>query len=209
MANFTHVVFDIDGTLVDNESAVLRTWQEALNKLLGKKYDIEDLRFVLGIPGVTSMERLGIEDSEKAFSLWSEIFKSHRNDIRLFDGIEDLITTLHHNGIRLGIATSRLRSELDNDDALCKVLDYFSTLICMSDTPRPKPFADPLLAYMRKEKCESNDVVYIGDSAYDCQCAQSAGVNFIEAAWGHGGVSKIQDTIVASTPADILELIKR
>jgi len=114
----------------------------------------------------------------------------------LFEGIEDLITRLHLDGIRLGIATSRLRSELDNDDALCKVLDYFSTVICVSDAPRPKPFADPLLAFMQKEQCQRSGVVYIGDCTYDFQCAQSAGVSFIEAAWGHTGVSTIPGAIV-------------
>ena len=46
MAKYKHLVFDIDGTLVDNEHAVLLTWQETLEELLGKKYELEELGFV-------------------------------------------------------------------------------------------------------------------------------------------------------------------
>ena len=35
---YKHLVFDIDGTLVDNEKAVLSTWQETILQLFGKRY---------------------------------------------------------------------------------------------------------------------------------------------------------------------------
>ena len=73
MTKYKHLVFDIDGTLVDNEHAVLHTWQETLEELLGKRYELEELGFVLGIPGVTSMERLGITEPEKATSAFTSI----------------------------------------------------------------------------------------------------------------------------------------
>ena len=51
---YKHLVFDIDGTLVDNEKAVLATWQETILQLFGKHYETSELNFVLGIPGVTT-----------------------------------------------------------------------------------------------------------------------------------------------------------
>lgn len=46
---YKHILFDIDGTLVDNESAVINTWQQTLEELLGKHFEKEELGFVLGI----------------------------------------------------------------------------------------------------------------------------------------------------------------
>ena len=51
---YTDIVFDIDGTLVDNEKEVLATWQQTLRELFGKEYATDELGFVLGIPGETS-----------------------------------------------------------------------------------------------------------------------------------------------------------
>ena len=55
---YKHLVFDIDGTLVDNEKAVLSTWQETNLQLFGKLYETSELNFVLGIPGVTMDQQL-------------------------------------------------------------------------------------------------------------------------------------------------------
>ena len=208
MAKYKHLVFDIDGTLVDNEHAVLLTWQETLEELLGKKYELEELGFVLGIPGVTSMERLGIGEPEKAFLHWGNLFVNHRDDIQLFDGIRELIVNLQQKGVQLGIVTSRLPTELDNDNALGEIISYFSTVICVTDAPRPKPNADPLLVYMQRENAQPSEVLYIGDRDYDRQCAANAGVDFIRALWGKisSDAGKTEKTVL--TPADIIKLIE-
>ncbi|MDD3256447.1 MAG: HAD hydrolase-like protein, partial [Parabacteroides sp.] len=67
---YKHLVFDIDGTLVDNEKAVLSTWQETILQLFGKRYETSELNFVLGIPGVTTMERLGAENPKEFDEVW-------------------------------------------------------------------------------------------------------------------------------------------
>ena len=207
MTKYKHLVFDIDGTLVDNEHAVLHTWQETLEELLGKRYELEELGFVLGIPGVTSMERLGITEPEKAFLHWGNQFVNHRDDIRLFDGIQELIIHLQQKGVKLGIVTSRLPTELDNDNALIKIINYFSTVICVTDAPRPKPNADPLLVYMQRENAQPSEVLYIGDSDYDRQCAANAGVDFIRALWGKASSNVSETEKMALAPADIIKQI--
>lgn len=207
MVKYKHLVFDIDGTLVDNEHAVLLTWQEALEELLGKHYELDELQFVLGIPGVTSMERLGIAKPEQAFKRWGEIFKSHREAIRLFDGIRELIAILKQQDVRLGIVTSRLRTELNNDNALEEIIDSFSTVICVTDAPYPKPHAAPLLAYMRQEDAQPSEVLYIGDSDYDRQCATNAGVGFVRALWGKTTSDTHDTEPTALVPADILKMV--
>lgn len=206
MVKYNHLIFDIDGTLVDNERAILLTWQEALEELLGKHYELEELQFVLGSPGITSMERLGVAELEQAFRRWGNIFKSHREDIRLFDGIQELITTLYQQGVRLGIVTSRLRTELNNDNALGEIIGYFSTVICVTDAPHPKPHAAPLLAYMQKECATPSETLYIGDSDYDCQCAANAGVDFVRALWDKTASSTSYAEPTALEPADILRV---
>lgn len=208
MVKYKHLVFDIDGTLVDNERAVLLTWQETLEKLLNKRYEIEELNFVLGIPGITTMERLGIENPEKAFQNWGNLFLNHRDSIVLFDGIESLIQTIKQESVKLGIVTSRLHSELNNDNALGKIIENFTTIICVTDAPRPKPNADPLLTYMERENALPSEVVYIGDSDYDRQCAENAGVDFIRALWGKTSPKANEIEKAALTPADIMKLIE-
>jgi len=203
---YKYVIFDIDGTLVDNEKAVIATWQKTINQLLGKYYKVSELDFVLGIPGETSMQRLGIENPQEAFKVWSENFMVLKSEIELFPDIEKTILGLRSKEVDLGLVTSRTRDELNNDYALCQIIDNFNTIICVTDTLRPKPYPDPLLAYLTQCGLSAQDALYVGDSDYDGQCAKSAGVDFGLAMWGKSNSRNMDAKFVFETPLDILNI---
>ena len=48
---YKHIVFDIDGTLIDTEYAVLHSLQETIKGLSGREIPCSELRFALGITG--------------------------------------------------------------------------------------------------------------------------------------------------------------
>jgi len=200
---YKHILFDIDGTLVDNESAVINTWQQTIEELFGKHFEKEELNFVLGIPGVTTMEKLGAKNSEEAFDLWSKHFQEHRNEITLFDGIDKVVKTLKQTNHSLGLITSRTHDELNNDDALCQIFHLFDVAICVTDTVNPKPSADPILAYFDRTGATPADTLYIGDSAYDSQCAINSHVDFALATWSNGK-KDIPCKYELEKPSDIL-----
>ncbi len=200
---YKHILFDIDGTLVDNESAVINTWQQTIQELFGKHLEKDELNFVLGIPGVTTMQKLGAENPEEAFKLWSKNFQEHRNEITLFDGIDEVVRELKQKHYKLGLITSRTRDELNNDDALCKIFHLFDVAICVTDTVNPKPSADPILAYFDRTGATPSDTLYIGDAAYDSQCAANSHVDFALATWS-SGKKKIPCKYELEKPSDIL-----
>ena len=61
---------------------------------------------------------------------------------------------------------------------------------------------------MQRENAQPSEVLYIGDSDYDRQCAANAGVDFIRALWGKisSDAGKTEKTVL--TPADIIKLIE-
>lgn len=60
---------------------------------------------------------------------------------------------------------------------------YFDTIILADATQKHKPFPDPLLKYIDTAHAEKQDVLYIGDTLYDVQCASSAEVASGLALW--------------------------
>ena len=183
---YTDIVFDIDGTLVDNEQSVLLTWQECLEKHLGRHYELKELDFVLGLPGMKTMELFKMADPKAAFDEWELMYQKYRRNITTFKGIDALLAQLKKMGLRLGIVTSRLPSELYNCFAMKPLLHLFDITICVTDAPRSKPDADPLLAYMEKVNAKPEQILYIGDSKHDRECAKNAGVDFVLVKWGGG-----------------------
>ena len=203
---YKHLIFDIDGTLVDNEKVVIATWQETILQLFGKHYETSDLNFVLGIPGVTTMERLGAENPQEAFVVWGQNFIKHKAEIELFPHIEHTIAALKSKGLDLGLVTSRTHDELNNDFALGEIIGNFDTIICVTDAPRPKPNPDPLLVYLERCGLSPDEVLYIGDSDYDYHCAKNAKVDFGVASWGDNRISHTDARFSFNSPMDILNI---
>ena len=56
---YRHIVFDLDGTLLDTEEAVLNAWQHTL-KAYRYHFPLEELRVVLGITVEKGIDALGV-----------------------------------------------------------------------------------------------------------------------------------------------------
>ena len=181
---YRHIVFDIDGTLVDNEKAILYSLQEALRQIKGKEYSFEELAFCLGIPGEDTLERLNVEDIPAGMDLWIEMLRRYENMTSIHKGIEELLQELTHRGYKLGLASSRSRELLEKDFDKLKISKYFEIKVCADDTAEHKPTAGPLLKYMELSGMGKKEVLYVGDSVHDSQCAENAGVDFALAVWG-------------------------
>ena len=208
MRKYKHIIFDIDGTLIDTEEAILQSLQDTVREILHEDIEKCDLKFALGIPGGIALRKLGITDIERANDRWNEHLLKYKSRIRLFDGIPELLDSLKMNGCKLGIVTSKTRSEYTADFAAPFALSgYFNTVICVEDTARPKPYPDPLLTYLNATCIHAGDALYIGDTLYDCQCAQNAGVDFGLAAWGNAATQEMPADYIFKRPADVQFLL--
>ena len=206
MRKYKHIIFDIDGTLIDTEEAILQSLQDTVREILHEDIEKCDLKFALGIPGGIALRKLGITDIERANDRWNEHLLKYKSRIRLFDGIPELLSSLKTNGCKLGIVTSKTRNEYAADFAapFFALSDYFGTVICVEDAARPKPYPDPLLTYLNTAHIHAGDAVYIGDTVYDSQCAKNAGLDFGLAAWGNAEAQEIPANYLFKTPADVL-----
>ena len=186
MKKYTHLVFDIDGTLMDSARVTLLSLQEAVRDVKGAEYPLEELKFGFGLPGVRTMEILGCDDPVYAQQRWMYFHKiySERLGIPLFDGIAEVIDELDAAGVALGIITSKEREEYERQFTDNGLIDYFPCVITADMTKRGKPYPDPMLEYLRMTGASKDEVLYFGDTAYDMQCAASSGVDGALALWG-------------------------
>lgn len=88
---YRKIVFDIDGTLIDTEQAILLSLQTVLSELQHKPVELEELRFALGITGRDALVKLGVTDLSYAHARWDEIFQRSAGAIQVFAGIEPVL----------------------------------------------------------------------------------------------------------------------
>ncbi|MCX7708310.1 MAG: HAD family hydrolase [Clostridia bacterium] len=199
-------IFDVDGTLIDTEQAVIGSLQRVLKEELSKDFPADELSFVLGIPGAAALSQLGIKNVEDANRKWNIYFKDYTQYIRVFPQIETTLKKLKELNVKTGIVTSKTREELDNDFVPFALTDFIDIVVCADDTTRHKPHPEPILKFLQDAKLRPSEALYIGDTHYDSQCARDAGVVFGLALWG----ARSPDTILCdykfNNPQEIVPL---
>lgn len=185
MLRFSHVVFDVDGTLVDSRMSALGSLQQVVGEYTGMVPPLEDLYFSTGIPGENALRQLGITDPA-ALVRWRELAGKLAYQITVFPGIVETLERLQDLGCALGIVSSRERGEYADEVTPLGLDPFFPVRILVEDTERHKPEPEPMLEYLRRTEVAPSETLYVGDTIYDMQCARSAGVDFVFATWGAG-----------------------
>ena len=204
---YNTIIFDVDGTLIDTEKAVLSSLQKMLRTDYDKAIPLEDLYFVLGIPGSKSLSQLGISNIDRANERWNHFMKDYIHSIEIFRGIKDLLDTLKNRNIIQGIVTSKTNKELLSDFVPFGLSSYLAHTICADDTERHKPHPEPLLKFLEISGADPKKSIYIGDTVYDYECARDAEIDFGLALWGCKDPQNIQATYKLESPQNIIALL--
>ena len=203
---YTHIVFDIDGTLLDTEYAVLHSLQDTLREMSDMDIPISDLTFCLGITGADALEILKIPDKETVLSRWEKNLSGYQDTIRIFPGITRLLDALSARGYELGIITSKTKKEFEEEFCSSGIRDYFHHVVCSDDTTEHKPSPAPIQKSMEISGTAPSQLLYIGDTAYDKKCSEGAGADFALAVWGNSSGNVIAKYAL-ERPSDLLNYL--
>ncbi|MDR7236384.1 HAD family hydrolase [Neobacillus drentensis] len=200
---YSTFIFDLDGTIIDSEWIGLKALQATL-KEQGIEKNLDELRFSLGIPGLTTLEILNIANIPTTLESWLEKEKPFMKNVPIFEGIIEVIMALP----KAGIVTSKTAEEMNHSFYLLNIDHHFHSVVCASDTEKRKPNPDPLELALKLLGCKADEAIYIGDSIYDMQCANAAGVDFGLALWGARTTLGFENAkYIFEKPKNILNLI--
>lgn len=183
---YKHVIFDVDGTIINGDAAWLYATQRAIREELGKEFTFDELKYTLGMPDELIYKELGVDDpTERARIIAQEAkyYLSERHTNCYYDGILELFNALEARGLVLGIVTSRKKLELE-DPLLTKILPRFGIAVTGEMVKNLKPHPEPMEMYLTLAGVQKSEVLFIGDTRFDVGCAQNAGVDFALAIWG-------------------------
>ncbi|KRM18083.1 pyrophosphatase ppaX [Companilactobacillus nantensis DSM 16982] len=200
----------MDGTLVDTEKTIIKSWQKTLKDTLNIEPPAEELFYVLGIPGTKAVQKYSTnpQQSQELLKLWEHNDHQMFHYSKLFSGIETMLQQLIDKGIKLGVVTSRTNKEMQIVLDKFNLEKYFTTFITASKTKLHKPNPEPILKAIETLKIDPTDTLYIGDSIYDFQCARNAQVEFALASWGakdNPEFSKVD--YLLKQPTDLVKLV--
>lgn len=203
---YRHIVFDIDGTLIDTAECILVSLQEVLLEKFGSTPPKEKLVPYIGLPAEIALDDLHL-DRKEGHRRWMERMAANSHLIHPFPEIQELLEELKKRGIKVGIATSRCRKEYENGFAQLPIAAYFPISICTDDTTLHKPHGEPVVRCMERNGCKPEETIYLGDTKYDMMCAKDAGATAVLAMWGALHPEECPADIRLEHPLQMLDLL--
>ena len=204
------VLFDIDGTLVDSNYLHVDAWSRAFEKI-GRPVATWRIHRSIGLDSDKLLDALlgaadadepdGRDESDddraelrdRAKQLHSELYAGMNDRLRPLPGAVELLQALHEAGIRVVLATSAPKEELetlqrvlDSDDAL-----YATTSSDDVETAKPEP--DIVNIALDRAGVTASEALFVGDAIWDMKAAGRAGVRSIGVRTGGFGADELTD----------------
>lgn len=215
MANFSAVLFDLDGTILDSAPGVFHCFEHTLRMMRTEVPSRESMRRFLGPPLTDTFENhfgwTGA-DLDRAVSIYrSEYFAVGATTADLYPGVIDVVRAVRAAGVPVGLATSKSAA------GVAKVLDHFGLddefdiLGTASDDETRSAKADVVhyaLELFDDAGADISNVVLVGDRIHDIEGAEAHGLPSILVGWGYGtDDERARATASATTPADLRALL--
>ncbi len=174
-------IFDVDGTLLNSVDLHAFAWFEAMIKF-GHDVTFEQVRGQIGkggdklIPVFLSAEEQ--RDHGRELEEWrGNRFKTkYLPLVRPFSAVPDLLRRVKDNDIRIAIASSAKKDELEKYLDIARIADLIDLKTSSDDVEESKPAPDIFEVVLKKLKIASVDAIAIGDTPYDAEAAGKAKV---------------------------------
>ncbi|KUO74186.1 MAG: haloacid dehalogenase [Desulfosporosinus sp. BRH_c37] len=180
--NLKGFIFDLDGTLINSLPVVRTSFNTTLLKFSGRVYADKELSALFGPSEDGIFKKLFPE-------LWSEVLQFYLNEYdrihvhyaKPFPGIVAALTLLQERKMKLALVSGKGSGSMEISLKHSGLKQFFELIITGSEHQASKP--EHIKQVLALWNFSPEEVVYIGDIAYDVQAAKEVGVLPLSALW--------------------------
>jgi phosphoglycolate phosphatase len=215
MSEFTCILFDLDGTIVDSAPGITATLAYAFEKLGLPIPSPAELLAYVGPPILDSFRDLAgftPAQAHEALEIYRpQYLKSGVFDATIYPGIPEVLRVIHESGTPLSLATSKPERPANLVLEHYDLRGYFNIVTGASEDEVRSAKADVVEeALLRLERfgADISRPVLVGDREHDVHGAAAHGVPTIFVRWGYGSPAEEVGAIaVADHPAGLPALL--
>ena len=188
-------ILDVDGTLVDTNYQHAIAWYRAFRQH-GVVLPIWRIHRHIGMGGdqlVASLvsEAFDEEQGDDVRAAEKALYLSLIVEVEPLEGARELIADLRERGHAVVLASSAKAQEVDHYLDQLDARELVDGWTTSDDVERTKP--EPDLVAAAVEKAGGGDAVMVGDSTWDCESAERAGLPVVAVLTGGFSESELRD----------------
>ena len=212
--NYTTILFDLDGTIMDSGPGIMKSVQYALDHFGYPNEPEEKLRKFVGpslMDSFTNFYGMNPQDAERAVALYREVYPTDGIfDATPYAGIEDVFRAIQASERKLVLVTSKPHIFAE------RILEHFgfAPYFCYQTGPELGDHDSRKARLINRAvgalKLDKADCVMIGDRMFDIEGAVEAGVDSIGVTYGFGDRAELVNAgamYIVDSPKEILSVI--
>ena len=213
MSKYDYVLFDFDGTVTDTGEGILKSLQYSFKEMEREVPDLNDLKKFIGPPihySYTTYYGVSEEEVGMYIKKYRERYRAKGiYECELYKGFPEVLDTLHKNGVKVGIASSKPESLIYDVADFLGITDKFDAVVGVQiDDSNHSSKTGLILEAMKKSGAENKSkVLMVGDRCYDIDGARGAEVASCGVLWGYGSEEEFREHNADFIVSDTEELI--
>jgi HAD superfamily hydrolase (TIGR01549 family) len=174
-------ILDVDGTLVDTNYHHAIAWYRAFRQH-GELLPVWRIHRHIGMGGdqlVAALcgERIEAEKGDSIRTAEKALYMALIEEVEALHGARELLEDLKRRGHTVVLASSAKQDEIDHYLELLDARELADDWTSSADVEATKPAPDLVRAAI--DKSGQADAVMVGDSTWDCEAAERAGVETV------------------------------
>lgn len=205
------VIFDMDGTLIDSQKDITIS----VNYVRQERYKLKPLEMQFIVDAI-NMEVRNLPKLFYETEIYEpearEMFEAHYyeqciQNPYLYDGIEESLQTLVHNGVKISVATNAPTQFAKRMLEHLQVAHYFDKIIGADKVSAAKPDPQMLLEILKHYRFDTSKhrAWMVGDNSKDILSADAAGIDSLFATWGF--TPQAQHHTILKHPKEIVDIV--
>lgn len=188
------ILFDLDGTLTDSGEGIINCAILALEHFGLPVPSREEMRVFVGPPLHDTFVKFGVpaEKTDEAIAVYrSRYIPIGKFENTPYPGIREMLAALQAEGHKLFVATSK------PETTSIEILEHFDlakyfTQICGAALDRSRVSKEDVIAYLLTQNEADEQIIMVGDTAFDVIGAKKHGIPTIGVSWGYGKVEDMK-----------------
>ena len=205
-----HVLFDLDGTLVDTRDAVECTYRKVFAEVLNRDFPPPNLPAeVFAMRPAEVFHEVEPTRADELCDAYQRRYPTCSDHVRTFDGAAELIRDLIADGRKPSLVTNKGLERTLLDLSVAGISpEQFAAIVTAEDTVERKPHPAPILLGLERAGADAANAIYVGDGPQDILAARACGMECISVTYGFYGIDELQGIgprAIAETIAELAE----